>query len=384
MNFNLAARTKCVNQSPKPRGTWLASTDALPCGMWPFLYTLLYLGDRAGRGCFSGCNWIKNDLWQSWDKTFAGKLNGCERCARRMFTRTKNNLLSILSIYIQTTQDCHKQPLLFLNIKLKLYCVGAETEMSSSFSYEYDPIMIARGEGGENKTYGTAAWERNRARIKDLLRITSKIFLLLMLSLLIIFFFGIRSERSKVEHAKSTHSNYLSSSVCASNNDTNNFVTFDSKQEAISNGSLDTIVHCGDCGFCSTHIDIDLMIATKDTLTKDATQCALKGLVLGEDKVDDCLQNIGFTPGCSVSLYSAMFSMHSIQFILHIWYVQCLTSKISLTPLRVYPRRKQNNLDLLEEEYQVYYFALQIYMSQSQTICHAKQHWRWNEWKLQT
>jgi hypothetical protein len=39
---------------------------------------------------------------------------------------------------------------------------------------------------------------------------------------------------------------------------------------------------------------------------------------------------------------------------------------------------------LLEEEYQVYYFALQIYMSQSQTICHAKQHWRWNEWKLQT
>ena len=291
-----------------------------------------------------------------------------------MFTRTKNNLLSILSIYIQTTQDCHKQPLLFLNIKLKLYCVGAETEMSSSFSYEYDPIMIARGEGGENKTYGTAAWERNRARIKDLLRITSKIFLLLMLSLLIIFFFGIRSERSKVEHAKSTHSNYLSSSVCASNNDTNNFVTFDSKQEAISNGSLDTIVHCGDCGFCSTHIDIDLMIATKDTLTKDATQCALKGLVLGEDKVDDCLQNIGFTPGCSVSLYSAMFSMHSIQFILHIWYVQCLTSKISLTPLRVYPRRKQNNLDLLEEEYQVYYFALQIYMSQSQTICHAKQH----------
>ena len=63
------------------------------------------------------------------------------------------------------------------------------------------------------------------------------------------------------------------------------------------------IAHCGDCGQCSTDSDIELMIATKDTLTKDATSCAVRGLLFGDEKIDACLQTIGFTPGCAVSIF---------------------------------------------------------------------------------
>jgi len=141
----------------------------------------------------------------------------------------------------------------------------------------------------------------------------------------VVFAIGIREESSRVQQASSTTFHYLSPSVCAraggsgstgasgsdSEEDQVNsssshssiistnefFTTIDSRQEALSIGM--DIAHCGDCGQCSTDSDIELMIATKETLTKDATICAVRGLIFGDGKIDECLQTIGFTPGCS-------------------------------------------------------------------------------------
>mmetsp|Transcript_4770 Transcript_4770/g.7200 ORF Transcript_4770/g.7200 Transcript_4770/m.7200 type:complete len:292 (+) Transcript_4770:44-919(+) len=147
--------------------------------------------------------------------------------------------------------------------------------------------------------------------------------LILSLAICITFFVGIRKEERRVALAKSTRSKYTSNSVCTryrsqengncteiGNDDGENgngtqclvqskfeFITTKDKEEAISAG-LD-IAHCGECGKCSTQNDIDLMIRTKETLTEDATICALHGLVLGDYKMDSCLSDIGFTPGCS-------------------------------------------------------------------------------------
>lgn len=190
-------------------------------------------------------------------------------------------------------------------------------------NYKYEQVEISEGEDGrgeikqqhhlQQQVYRIIKLEK---KVRHALRITSTIIFIMALALGIVFFIGIRAERTKVQQAKPTLSNYLSSSVCAcygndtteNDNTTNgkscNSQTFPSKKEAIINGSLD-ILHCGDCGLCSTKSDIDLMISTKDTLTRDATQCAMKGFFIGFDTVDDCLEtNIGFTPGCSVSLFS--------------------------------------------------------------------------------
>lgn len=147
----------------------------------------------------------------------------------------------------------------------------------------------------------------------------------LSLAVCVTFFVGIGKEKRRVVLAKSTRPNYTSNSVCSryrskeseyctdeGNDDSERgngtqcvlqsdfeFITAETKEEAISAGY--DVVHCGECGRCSTQNDIDLMISTKETLTEDATICALRGLVMGDHSMDACLRDIGFTPGCSVS-----------------------------------------------------------------------------------
>lgn len=166
--------------------------------------------------------------------------------------------------------------------------------VSSSTMKDHDGLLV-----GKEKEKGSDKKKSLRSdKTKEILK---RIFMILLHFIGLIpisFFFGIRSERSRVQQAKSTHSNYSSSSLCAYNTANNNFHTLGSYQEA--NDEHD-FLHCGECGQCSNDVDIDLMIATKDTLTKDATKCALKGLIFGEQKVDGCLQDIGFTSECSVS-----------------------------------------------------------------------------------
>ena len=150
--------------------------------------------------------------------------------------------------------------------------------------------------------------------------------IILSLAICMTFFVGIKTEERRVAIAKSTRSKYTSNCVCSryrskeseyctdsGNGDSGRgnstqcslpskyeFVTTNNKEEAINAGH--DIVHCGECGRCSTQNDIDLMINTKETLTEDATVCALRGLFMGDSTMDACLRDIGFTPSCSVSI----------------------------------------------------------------------------------
>jgi cell division protein FtsB len=154
--------------------------------------------------------------------------------------------------------------------------------------FKYKPVSTT--EDNEKK-------HSKSTRTRGLLRRIVILSLVLVGLLSVIGFFGIRSERSRVFQAKSTDSNYSSPGVCAYDANDDVYISLKKKEEATSDGF--DFVHCGDCGLCSNEVDIELMIRTKDTLTKDATKCAMRGLFLGDDKVDGCLQDIGFTPDCS-------------------------------------------------------------------------------------
>ncbi len=152
------------------------------------------------------------------------------------------------------------------------------------------------------------------------------VIITILLALQCLFFIGIRREEHFVRLANTTLSNYQTNSVCVrsdistnatsstNNNSTQdplalptpcstNFVTMEKRtyEASLTNSSSLDIAHCGECGKCSTDDDIELMIRTKDTLTKDATKCALRGLLFGDHSMEKCLQTIGFTSGCSVS-----------------------------------------------------------------------------------
>jgi hypothetical protein len=107
-------------------------------------------------------------------------------------------------------------------------------------------------------------------------------------------------ERSQYRVAELTLDRYNTSAVCAIDRkkQKNNFTSVRDHIEAkIQNKD---IVHCGECGHCSTVNDIEIMKSTKDTLTKEATGCALKALFYGEKSLNKCLEEkIGFTQPCS-------------------------------------------------------------------------------------
>lgn len=114
-------------------------------------------------------------------------------------------------------------------------------------------------------------------------------------------YFGLEKEKTQYKHAQSTLKVYSSPGpVCANHQhgQSTNFTTVQSHVEAKDQNMQ--IVHCGECGHCSTNNDIKIMKDTKETLTRTATICAFFSLFLGEKATEACLEaRIGFTPACS-------------------------------------------------------------------------------------
>lgn len=109
---------------------------------------------------------------------------------------------------------------------------------------------------------------------------------------------SLEKERLNYDFAESTISKYTMSTVCAIDPTRSNFTTMRDYDEAKKHEM--NVVHCGDCGHCSNFNDIEIMKKTKETLTKTSTQCAIRGLFLGDDATEKCLnEKIGFTPSCS-------------------------------------------------------------------------------------
>lgn len=116
------------------------------------------------------------------------------------------------------------------------------------------------------------------------------------LSLLAAIFIGSRVEARDVARASDTLDLYDQKSVCALEDVSQTMSTFPSAQDANEAGL--PIAHCGTCGGCSSVQDITIYAATRNTLTVDATKCAMKSF-LSLDLVSKCFdKNVGFTPAC--------------------------------------------------------------------------------------
>ena len=63
----------------------------------------------------------------------------------------------------------------------------------------------------------------------------------------------------------------------------------------------ETVLHCGECGQCSTVHDIGIYRDTNQTLTATARGCAIQQLLLGQSFGRACLErHVGFTSPCAV------------------------------------------------------------------------------------
>lgn len=77
--------------------------------------------------------------------------------------------------------------------------------------------------------------------------------------------------------------------------------TFNAENEAReAMGESGVIGHCGDCGACSNPHDITIYDDTKNSLTGDATKCAVKGMIGGRRLARRCLdERVGLSPKCN-------------------------------------------------------------------------------------
>eukprot|EP00550_Attheya_septentrionalis_P008287 CAMPEP_0198288740 /NCGR_PEP_ID=MMETSP1449-20131203/7155_1 /TAXON_ID=420275 /ORGANISM="Attheya septentrionalis, Strain CCMP2084" /LENGTH=351 /DNA_ID=CAMNT_0043986945 /DNA_START=73 /DNA_END=1128 /DNA_ORIENTATION=+ len=77
--------------------------------------------------------------------------------------------------------------------------------------------------------------------------------------------------------------------------------TFNAESEAReAMGESGVIGHCGDCGACSNPHDITIYDYTKNSLTGDATKCAVKGMIGGRRFAGRCLyERVGLSPKCN-------------------------------------------------------------------------------------
>jgi hypothetical protein len=99
---------------------------------------------------------------------------------------------------------------------------------------------------------------------------------------------GARLERNNFQIKSSTHQYYQTPQVCAVDDPaTDSGVTFGSVLEANNAGAK--VAHCGDCGACSTAVDMDIMAHTAETLTRDTTYCAFKSF-MGRKAVEKCME----------------------------------------------------------------------------------------------
>lgn len=131
---------------------------------------------------------------------------------------------------------------------------------------------------------------------------TAAVLVTIFLAFTIAIFAGSRVEKKRMLEAKSTVNLYNNdTSVCAFD-EFETAMTFRSTEDAQyfaeTSQTPQKVAHCGTCGMCSTSHDIDIYAKTRNSLTGDATVCALMTF-LGSKRVSKCFEErVGFTPGC--------------------------------------------------------------------------------------
>jgi hypothetical protein len=126
--------------------------------------------------------------------------------------------------------------------------------------------------------------------------LTIALIIIAGLSILAAIFLGSRVESRAVARASDTLNLYNQNSVCVLEDVTQTMSTFPSAQDANEAGL--PIAHCGNCGGCSSVHDITIYAETRNSLTMDATKCALNSFV-SLALVSTCFdKKVGFTPAC--------------------------------------------------------------------------------------
>jgi len=95
--------------------------------------------------------------------------------------------------------------------------------------------------------------------------------------------------------------NYTTGAMCAWDEASPNadIRTFDSFQDVMDMGY--TIIHCGECGYCSNWNDLSLQWTTREHLAKKAKDCVTKSILGSRDEVQQCNEDsIGFTEECAL------------------------------------------------------------------------------------
>jgi len=133
---------------------------------------------------------------------------------------------------------------------------------------------------------------KRRFALRLLLSVTSVIF-----AFSVVILMGAAVQDHRASKRPSTESYYQGAQVCGSTH-ADNFAAFQSAFEAHEKNAL--VVHCGDCGDCSTSGDISIYKKTRNSLTGTATSCATKVFTGGRSAVHSCFEtDVGFTAECN-------------------------------------------------------------------------------------
>ena len=152
---------------------------------------------------------------------------------------------------------------------------------------------------------GLIPWDKlipmSHGKIKALQMVRATVALTVTLGLTVILV-GEHFEHQHVQAAASTSWIYDTPNVCGyqsipQDRSKGTFLTYDGQEEAHTDES--EVAHCGECGHCSTLQDMSIMGYTKESLTRDSTDCAKRSF-FGKEAVRSCMEEkVGFTSSCN-------------------------------------------------------------------------------------
>lgn len=183
-----------------------------------------------------------------------------------------------------------------------------ESDRTTCSNPSLDATESSSSDFSDDLFFDTTLNESSQARTTKATYSLTRVFtvcLICLLSLLLLLlatlFIGAQIEMNRANRVPSTLSLYTGNhnfctQVLQPNNDC---MSFNAEQVEAHRENGDMVVHCGDCGQCSTMHDMEIMARTRNTLTETSTQCAYRQF-LGSGFVSDCMErNVGFTPSCN-------------------------------------------------------------------------------------
>lgn len=189
---------------------------------------------------------------------------------------------------------------------------GSFNQHSSSYD-QLPTITGSRNEAIPNQEQRLRDMKAFLSRIMRISKCTCVILVLIVSTMFVGIMFGAFIEQRSISQSPTTFAFYNSSRVCATGNDIgiddfldadqqvlvrkDTMKTFNSSEEAHQHEF--EVVHCGDCGQCSTWNDMRILADTKTTLTKRSKLCAARGFFGGKKAIAKCVHDtIGFTTPC--------------------------------------------------------------------------------------